>query len=268
MAKGKQHCLASHLQKTKSLVKYWKYFPNASYSEWRRSDSPGLRKCRWRAVADETEAFRALLYTSSDHQWDVSHALCKSFLRVAKLCFAVRIISLIVLIVLLSDAIMILFLIPSHVTNITHLVFYLILWPWQSHLAADIVPGPHWSWNQNESRCMWGLYQADKQVSYTIFHFSSSKSGLQIVGWLIEVLPIASGAEMWETATVPRVLRVNWYFSTQLKETRKIHINWGVNEELLTSKTVKSRAAHWCLTGLVRILMQDLNHISSLCSIF
>ena len=120
------------------------------------------------------------------------------------------------LIVLLSDVIMTLLLIPSHVTSITHLMFYFILRRWQSHLAADIVPGPHWSWNWNEYRYMWGLYRADKQVSYTIFHFSSSKSGLQIVEGLIEVLPLASGAEMWETAAVPRVLHVNWYFPTQL----------------------------------------------------
>lgn len=104
MTKSRWHCRASHfLQKTKSSVKDWKYFPNGLYRERRRFNSPALEKWRWRAVVDEAEAFRTLLYTSSDHYWDVSHALCKSFLPVAKLCFAVWIISLIVLIVLVSD---------------------------------------------------------------------------------------------------------------------------------------------------------------------
>lgn len=130
-----------------------------------------------------------------------------------QICFAVWIISLIVLIVPLSDVVTTLFLIPSHVTIVSHLMLNLILQSWQSHLAANIAPGSHWNWSWNEYRCMWGLFGADKLVLYTIFYFSSSlKSELQIVGWLKEVLPLA---EMWESAAVPRALHVNWNFSMQ-----------------------------------------------------
>lgn len=116
-----------------------------SRREQRRSNSPGLEKLTRGAAVDGTAEFQELFYTFPDPQWDGSRALCKSFPRVTKPCFAGWIISLIVLIVLLSDVINSL-LIPSHVPSTAPLGFdsiYSTFRPPGSHLGADVVPGAH-----------------------------------------------------------------------------------------------------------------------------